>query len=240
MASSMRSAATQSVVSWRTSRRMHFPRIGGRRGRHCRLNAWDSAREWSNGIHAVGGEAEWTTLSAYDPATDRWTTKAPMPTGRSNLGVAVVNGVLYAIGGNGPSLVPLATVEAYDPMTNTWTSKAPMPTVRWGLEVAVVNGVIYAIGGAFSGTMVEAYDPSSDSCDDQGTNADVPSTIRRWSSERRDYAVGGAGGPGPQSVVEAYDPLTNSWSTHASMPTARYGVRGGSGEQHSLCRRGHC
>jgi len=30
---------------------------------------------------------------------DRWTTKGPMPTGRGNLAVGVVNGVMYAIGG---------------------------------------------------------------------------------------------------------------------------------------------
>ena len=69
-------------------------------------------------------------LAAVGPGV--WTTKAPMPTPRTGLAAGVVNGILYAVGGNdGVSF--LGTVEAYDPATNTWTTKASMPTVRTGL-----------------------------------------------------------------------------------------------------------
>ena len=43
-----------------------------------------------------------------------------MPTARAGLGVGVVSGVLYAVGGDDGRFA-LATVEAYDPATNTWT-----------------------------------------------------------------------------------------------------------------------
>src|SRR5437016_12348384 len=65
---------------------------------------------------------------AVVPGSGFWTTKAPMPTGRYALGVAAVNGILYAVGGYNNAV--LATLEAYDPVTNTWTTKAPMPTAR--------------------------------------------------------------------------------------------------------------
>jgi hypothetical protein len=80
-----------------------------------------------------------------------------MPTARTNFGVGVVNGALYAVGGVNTSSV-LATVEAYDPISNTWTPKAPMPTARTYLGVGVVNGVLYAVGGGILAT-VEAYIP---------------------------------------------------------------------------------
>jgi N-acetylneuraminic acid mutarotase len=54
-----------------------------------------------------------STVEAYDPATDTWTTKAPMPTARQGLAAAVVNGSLYAIGGYNGSY--LSTVESYTP-----------------------------------------------------------------------------------------------------------------------------
>ena len=121
-----------------------------------------------NGVlYAVGGNntsctpsCTLGTVEAYDPASNTWTPKVPMPTRRSRLGLAVVNGVLYAVGGENPIL---ATVEAYDPASNTWTSKAPMPTPRSGLGVAMAGGVLYAVGGynSVSGYVatVEAYQP---------------------------------------------------------------------------------
>src|SRR5439155_526290 len=100
------------------------------------------------------------TVEAYDPASNTWTTKASMPTARGGLGVAVVNGVLYAVGGeDGASL--LATVEAYDPTSNTWTTKASMPTARVWLGVAASAGILYAVGG-YNGSFLatnEAFTP---------------------------------------------------------------------------------
>lgn len=52
-----------------------------------------------------------------------------MSTTRSRVGVAVVNGLLYAIGGyDGQSR--LRTVEVYNPDTDTWTKVASMNTQR--------------------------------------------------------------------------------------------------------------
>ena len=82
-------------------------------------------------------------------------------TGRSELGVGVVNGILYAVGGATNTSV-VNTVEAYDLTKNTWTTTAPMPTVRRFLGIGVLNGFLYAIGGQYNsgdlGTN-EAYQP---------------------------------------------------------------------------------
>jgi len=40
-----------------------------------------------------------STNQVYDPETDAWATATPMPTNRTHFGVAVINDVLYAIGG---------------------------------------------------------------------------------------------------------------------------------------------
>ena len=74
-----------------------------------------------------------------------WVRKASMPTARTSLSVAAVNGKIYAIGGNDGSY--LAVNEEYDPAANTWSARADMPTARHGLAAAAVNGKIYAIGG---------------------------------------------------------------------------------------------
>jgi N-acetylneuraminic acid mutarotase len=110
-------------------------------------------------VHGIG--LYLSTVEAYDPATNTWSTKAPMPTPRVWTSAGVVNGIIYVVGGaNGPGV---ATVEAYDPATNTWSTKTAMPSPRLGLAAGVLDGVLYAIGGQLAafeprGT-VEAYQP---------------------------------------------------------------------------------
>ena len=93
-----------------------------------------------------------------------WVEKAPMQVARANLGVAVVNGDIYAIGGNtvtgeynfdqgfsyGINGSPVNTNEQYDPSTNSWTFKAPMPTLRDSFAIAIYKDNIYCIGGRIS------------------------------------------------------------------------------------------
>jgi N-acetylneuraminic acid mutarotase len=118
-------------------------------------------------LYAIGGQGcpagtpppcsqALATVEAYDPATDTWTTKASMPTPRWGHGVAVVNGIIYAVGGTPTENVHgLNTVEAYDPARDTWSTRAPLPAPTWGLAVAGGNGVVYAAGGY-------VYDPVYD------------------------------------------------------------------------------
>src|SRR5436190_1914589 len=161
---------------------------------------------------------------AVVPGSGSWTTKAPMPTARYGLGVAAVNGILYAVGGVSGSAI-LATVEAYDPVTNTWTTKASMPTARYLLAVAVSDRILYAVGGynSQSGILatVEAYDPvtgtwtTKTSMPTERTNLGVATVDGIF------YAVGGVSGSAILATVEAYDPVTNTWTPQAPMPTAR-------------------
>ena len=79
------------------------------------------------------GSDQLAVVEAYDPVTNTWVTRAPMPRARHALGLGVVNGILYAVGGQEGG-VALNTVEAYDPATDSWTTKSPMPTPRLGLQ----------------------------------------------------------------------------------------------------------
>lgn len=105
-------------------------------------------------------------LEIYDPATNTWTTKTPMPTARQEAGAGVIDGKLYVVGGQNQDTGGwLNVLEVYDPSNNTWTTKATMPTARRGLAVAALEGKLYAIGGeGTAGVLktVEVYDPVAD------------------------------------------------------------------------------
>jgi N-acetylneuraminic acid mutarotase len=171
------------------------------------------------------------TVEAYDPATNNWTTKASMPTARSNVAVATVSGIIYAIGGEA-SYSPLSTVEAYNPATNAWTTKAAMPTARSEAAAVAVNNKIYVFGGnngpygspTFLHT-VEEYDPTTNTWT---TKADMPTgraVLAAAGVNGIVYVMGGStDGCNGSTVMEAYDPATNSWTTQTSMPTGRGGL----------------
>lgn len=66
---------------------------------------------------------------AFAEDAESWTTKAPMSSERYLHQLAVLNGNIYAIGGNIGSST-LGSVEAYDPANNTWTTRTPMNNPR--------------------------------------------------------------------------------------------------------------
>ncbi len=188
-------------------------------------------------IYALGGW-HWNgteyvlvgTVEAYDPSSNAWATKAPMPTPRVYLGVAASGGKIYAIGGlgtpTGTYYPTLTTVEAYDPVTNTWTARAPMPTARYLLAVATgSDGKIYAIGGKVgieAINTVEAYDPKTDTWAQKASLPTARFGLGAATSGGSVYAIGGLTATDlALGTVEAYDPKADTWTPQSSLNTAR-------------------
>jgi len=185
-----------------------------------------------NGIlYAIGSNVV-AVNEAYDPTTDSWATKAPIPNPRSLRGTnnAVVNGIVYVIGGNPTGFCSSAN-QAYDPATNSWTTKASMPQPSCHLSVVALNGLIYAIGGTigFFGSggpspFVYIYNPATNMWT---AGASMPTSRYDLAVGVVNgvlYAVGGFNNLSELNVVEAYNPVTNTWTTEAPMLTARSGL----------------
>jgi N-acetylneuraminic acid mutarotase len=166
-------------------------------------------------------------------AENSWTTMKAMPTARGGLGVAVVNGKIYAIGGSNNN-TQLDVNEEYNPVTDTWTTKTPMPTARSGFAIAVYQNKIYCIGGTtgysdsfvsgFTG-VTEVYDPATNTWETTKTpmptpRADLCASVVNGVI----YCIGGKKYWGVDpfyqelNVTEAYDPAENSWSKKSPMP----------------------
>jgi N-acetylneuraminic acid mutarotase len=183
-------------------------------------------------IYAIGGATRKipaaisvSTVEEYDPSTDTWIVKSPMPTPRWGFATGTVEGKIYAIGGaEGYPGSPLTTVEEYNPATDTWTTKSPMPTARWGLSASVVNGKIYAIGGGIpSGYRdVEEYDPVTDTWTKKASIPIGRYAISTSAVNGKIYAIGGVVSyPTITPKVHEYNPVTDTWTTKADMLTAR-------------------
>ena len=135
-----------------------------------------------------------------------------MPTARTVLSTSVVDGKIYAIGGDEVVVGSSDIVEIYDPATDTWRRKTDMPTARITHAAGVVDGIIYVIGGFPNGVVistVEAYNPMTDAWIKK---ADMPTprgNIRDGAGAVNGtiYVFGGIShlGGAVFSIVEAYD-----------------------------------
>ncbi len=104
------------------------------------------------------------TVEIYDPATDAWSTGTPMPTARSGVAVAVLDGKAYVLGGE-TRQVTFDTAEAYDPAADEWQTLAPLPTARHGFGAAAYDGAIITlmgspIAGGDRSVIVERFEPA--------------------------------------------------------------------------------
>ncbi|XP_024877101.1 kelch-like protein 5 isoform X2 [Temnothorax curvispinosus] len=188
-------------------------------------------------LYAVGGrqcneDNEYRYLNAverWDPGTGQWSSICSMSVRRSEVGVAVLNDKLYAVGGRDFSSC-LDTVECYDPHTNKWTPCAPMSKRRGGVGVGVVNGFLYAVGGhdaSASNTSrldcVERYDPKFDTWTMVAPMSVPRDSVGVCELGDRLMAVGGYDGQQVLTLVEAYDPHLNEWEPVAPLNAGRAG-----------------
>jgi N-acetylneuraminic acid mutarotase len=82
-----------------------------------------------------------------------WTNAAPLPSPRTHLGYAVLNGKIYALGGQmglEAPLVPLADVDIWDPASpSKWTAGTPLlkPVSHTANATFIAGGRIIMLGG---------------------------------------------------------------------------------------------
>ena len=152
-----------------------------------------------------------TAVTADNPEqVDIWQSGAVMPTARSEMRVAVVDGIFYVPGGFGG----LTSFEAYDPASDSWTTLAQMPEPAHHMMVIGHDGKVYVFGGgpdlSWQATAsILVYEPETDAWTEFGLMPE-----RRMSGEAVSlgdiiYLVGGTGGT---TALLRFDPAGDSWT----------------------------
>jgi N-acetylneuraminic acid mutarotase len=171
------------------------------------------------------------TNEEYDPATDTWTFKKPMPTSRYGFAITSYDDKIYCMGGIShvhiPSFNPTTANEVYDPATDTWETKAPMPIPSSG-QAGVIGGRIYVISPVSNGTLIQTYDPATDSWTIGTPIAPPPNVPLGLTSvvvDNKIYVMYGfynrASGS-TESRTEIYDPLTDKWISGSPVPSIHW------------------
>jgi N-acetylneuraminic acid mutarotase len=150
-------------------------------------------------------------LIPYDPKTNTWLKKAPMPTGRHHLASEVVDGKLYVMGGRllgnsipshiNEALSNFNDNEVYDPKKNSWNIVKQMPTKRSGLAAASINSSIYVFGGQGVNSALNDSEKYDLRTNEWTKEAPIPTArlgLEAVNYEDKIYVIGGKTEIGPE------------------------------------------
>lgn len=181
-------------------------------------------------FYAVGGRnnspdgnQDSNAVDCYDPIKNVWRSCCPMNVARNRVGVGVLDGLLYAVGGS-EGVTHHKSVERYDPCEEKWCFVSNMLTPRIGVGVAVVKRLLYAVGGYDGNSRlntVECYNPEKDEWVSVASMKITRSGAGVISLNNFIYAIGGYDGTSQLNSVERYNIDTNEWETVASMSSPR-------------------
>src|SRR5262249_55092902 len=130
----------------------------------------------------------------------------------------VINGKIYAVGGQTGCGTLTDANEVYDSITDSWATRTSCPRAEYATG-GVVGGRLYLVAGN-QGNFTDIYDPLADTW-----SSGAPMTIARTEAAAAAingllYVIGGNGAQGFLSSVEAYDPVSDTWSEKAPLPIA--------------------
>jgi regulation of enolase protein 1 (concanavalin A-like superfamily) len=210
---------------------------------------WESESfSYNNQLYVFGGYFDrtldaTTECDAYNPATNTWSYVTTMPASITHAAVTVVGDTVYIAGGNigsftgGRSSVATAQVLTYDITTGVWGSVAPLPAQVTSQGMVCINNTLISFGGInATNTVDQGGTYSLDLTNPSATwvtDASMPNPRNHLGYVAINgiaYAVGGmhlySQTGGNQSEVDAYNPVTNTWTQVASLPVLLGGVHG--------------
>lgn len=109
-------------------------------------------------------ECTFESVIYLDTIRNEWHSVTSMDIGRILPGIAVLDGLIYVVGGEQESQI-LANGEVYNPQEDVWTSISSMLIPRCEFGFCAFGNYLYAFGGWVGediGGSVERYDPRTD------------------------------------------------------------------------------
>ena len=208
-----------------------------------------------NKIYAVGGAEQRPGGSLvprsslnlmYDPASDRWHELAPLPTPLSHIGLAELDGKLYAVGGfvDIVHMGPQDLVFVYDPQSDRWSELTKLSTPKGSVSAAALDGRIHIFGGRRCDKIVrisppgapamfegfgllsshEIYDPANGKWEEGTPFPDPPSDHMGIAVLNGKVHLFGGRTAGFTDLVDrhdVYDPRTDTWAAARPLPRPR-------------------
>ncbi|HET8628644.1 MAG TPA: kelch repeat-containing protein [Thermomicrobiales bacterium] len=169
------------------------------------------------------------SVERYDPATNRWTSAAPLLAPRSGATATVLADGRVLVAGGDPKSVfsgeTLATAEIYDPARDTWTATGGMALARLRhTATRLADGRILVAGGLagpptdlVATAETEIYDPATGHWA-AAAPMSVPRSLHTAAPLANGQMLVIGGGGSLATMAERYDPAANRWLATAPVP----------------------
>jgi len=199
----------------------------------------------SGRLVAIGGRGEGKLSGAtesFDPVTSQWDCLAPLLKPRAGLGVAAVDGAIYAIGGDLGTRKIQASGRVELLIDGSWLDAPAMQLERCDAAVVAIGHKIFVMGGyggrhGAAGTTptMEIFDSSSQLWSygpgmlyaRSGLSAAVVTSTDPQSGVQKSqiYVLGGAFAGVGATATQILDPEHTEWRLGPSLVTSRWGTR---------------
>ena len=216
----------------------------------CTSGPWVSVQSMPLDLYAAAGASDGTysyqfggysfsqgntlaVVNRFDPATNTWTSMAPMPQAASSSTAVYYppTNKIYVFGGDDSiSGVNYNITRIYDIASNAWTTGANMPDVHSFAAGGYIpaTGKIYIISGYNTGGITGAqpntwqYDPATNTWTDLTATAPFPHPAGGFAYGVINNKLYIAGGRDAANMIInltwAYDPVTNTYTQLADEP----------------------
>lgn len=114
----------------------------------------------------VASDGSVNVHEVYDPETDSWSGRPPMPTPRNHHAAVALGTRIHVVAGRAEGDFRLRVHEIYDTESGSWSAGSPIPTGRSGIGIAELDGKVYVFGGEDDDERrtfdaAERYDPET-------------------------------------------------------------------------------
>ena len=198
--------------------------------------AWATSHQGR--MHIIGGygaqRVDRPYHHIYDQASDKWLEAPPLPRGANHVGVAILDGQLYAIGGHTEqNRRPHSDCFVFDIAKAGWRQIKSLPQPCGAIACIPHNGRIHAVGGAIGDSFATkrsvnwhlSYDPKTDAWEKHAplpTERDhtgivtIAGAIHVVGGRVHDFHIN-------SNLHHIYNALEDKWERRAPLPTARSG-----------------
>ena len=172
-------------------------------------------------------------FGCFDPVTLQYGWREPFYSAAGDFGLATLGNHIHMVGGISKGM-PSEGNSYFSPEAGRWTINTSLPFPLIGLGLASIGDIMYAVGGqnvsgrplsnVFAFSQGKGWSVVRPMRDARAHPLVVSAYVDPFEKRQMLFALMGSNGTKELATVEAFDPVTGTWTPRADIPMARPGA----------------